>query len=371
MSQGRLERVFWRLSVQAKFDMKKVRNLLVVTQEVDYDHDRVRFMCSWLEEFAKYHDRVHVICIRKGNIKKLPGNVKVYSLGKGKPRILQVLTYWRFLFGLRKCYGLVFAHNFAHWVTLGFPFYRLGKKTVFFWHCNKEKKSENFLGVLLCDRLLTHSKYSFPYPMPGKTSYFPHGIDMSLFKPKNRQSSDPFTILAVGRASPEKRFEMLAEVIKGLQNVKVRIISAVTCDKDTEHIRRFADKCKELGVAEKFEFKFNVPNKLMPYEYARADVSVNLCTTGALDKVVLESMASAIPVILCNRSFKQYLGELWAVVGFDESSVSDLRHKIKNIVSMSDLSRKLLAGKLRQIALENHNVPHLISKLESEFEKYG
>jgi glycosyltransferase involved in cell wall biosynthesis len=352
---------------------KQNKNLLLITHAVDYDHSRTRFMCSWLEEFSKYHKKVNVICLLKGNVKGLPKNVIVHSLGKESktPRFIQILKYMALINKLSNEYDIVFAHNYANWVTFGYPLFKKNQKPIFWWHCNKEKGIANYFGGLLCDRLFTHSKASFPYDFSKKMEFFGHGIDTSLFYTIKKKTSDKFKIITVGRLSHEKRFGFLAKAMRNMDNSCIlEIVSSISNKSNIKGLMKLIEVIAKENVSKKVCFRFNVPNKDMNAVYNDSGLSVNLCETGALDKVVLESMAAGTLPLVCNRSFKPYFGKYWNILGFREDSYEDMLQKIKGIKKISKEKCDKIKKFLRDVVIKKHSVEVLIRDFEKSFDNF-
>lgn len=345
--------------------------LLFVTHAVDYDHDRVRFICSWLEEFSTYHEEVHVITLIKGNVEGLPKNVKVYGLGKnhGTSKFHQVKEYRRLVKELTPKVDIVFVHNWPGWVILGNGQFKKHGKPILYWKCNKVRDPLVWIAGKMCTRIMTQNEWSFPYPMPEKTDYFSHGIDMQQFKQLAKEKSKTFKLMSVGRFSNEKRFPILVQAIKELEEVELTLVTAIATKKNREELGEILALVRNEGVGHKVRFAFNVPNKHMNELYNAADLTVNLCEQGALDKVVFESMAAGVPVILNNESFKPFLEEQWKDVHF-KASKEDIIKKIEHFKKMGAPARKAYGKKLREIAEKKASVKQLIASYEKTIERY-
>ena len=59
--------------------------LLIITQKVSREDSVLGFFHSWIREFATRFEKVTVICLEKGSY-DLPGNARVFSLGKNSQR---------------------------------------------------------------------------------------------------------------------------------------------------------------------------------------------------------------------------------------------------------------------------------------------
>lgn len=350
------------------------KSLLLVAHSLDYGHPRNRFICSWVEEFSKVYDLVHVVVQYMGDTRALPSNVVVHSLGKdkNKRKCMQFFNFVRLLVRLRRSYNRVLVHNYANWVTIGFPFFWVFGKPVYFWHCNRERKFRNYIAGQLADRIFTHSENSFPYPMPHKTSYFGHGIDVSSFSKGRvdfRGKQRRIRILAVGRPSKEKRFSVLISALQKVNfNFEIHFVLSVSNERDYKDTKTLISSVNDAGIADKVLFSFNVPNENMVGVFKNADVAVNLSTTGALDKVVLEAIAARTPPLVCNYSFKETFGDHWDLLSFKENDVEDLVNqivRIKGLANRDDILKVLI----KRVS-EKHSVQRLISDFRKEFDRH-
>ena len=112
---------------------------------------------------------------------------------------------------------------------------------------------------------------------------------------------------------------------------------------------------------EKFiEFTGSVPYEKIGEYYFNADVFVHLSKTGSVDKVVLEAMASGIPVFSSSEAFKNIVFPQFLISG----DPNELAYKIMNFTPISEDE----TSKLRDYVASNHSLKNLIERIIKEIE---
>lgn len=132
------------------------------------------------------------------------------------------------------------------------------------------------------------------------------GVDGSMFHPskrldKHRKDWAPngeLIMICVARLAPEKGFEFLSEVMKELDNrdfqFKLVIVGGNQSQKVEQEIR---DLFAGLAAKGKVVFTGMLRGEALASAYASADIFLHCSITETFGLVVLESMASGVPVI--------------------------------------------------------------------------
>ena len=111
------------------------------------------------------------------------------------------------------------------------------------------------------------------------------------------------------------------------------------------------DLVRNCKLEECVEFIDGAPYAQMPRYYQEADLFVNPSSTGSLDKVVLEAMASGCLVLNCNEAYKDILADKYL---FQKGNEKDLARKIVYLMSQNK------DPILREIVVKNHNLDNFI-----------
>lgn len=351
--------------------------LLILTQKVDMNDDVLGFMHGWIAEFAKRCEKITVVCLEKG-VFDLPPNVKVLSLGKenGRSKIKYLFNFYKYIWRERRNYDTVFVHMNKEYVVLGgLPWRALGKR-IGLWHVHKKIDFKLKLAEMLSHIIFTASSDGFNLKSK-KLKIIGHGIDMNKFYYGQRaKPGGDFKIIYVGRISRIKNQKLLIEAIKilderGVKNIKVDLVGSPIYAEDNDYKNELVKQIENSRLENRARFIGSVPNKEMAVVYGQADLSINLCPTGGMDKAVLESMASGVPVIVFNKAFAPLLNESDNLILFDLSA-RELADKIYALLNTPKEKLSLIGQNLRKKIIDQYNLTSLVSKIVNGLEnKYG
>jgi glycosyltransferase involved in cell wall biosynthesis len=343
--------------------------LLILTQAVDLDHPYLGFFHRWLEEFAKECELVTVISLQKGRY-QLPENVKVFSLGKeeGNSKLHRINNFYKYIFQESENYDGVFVHMNPAYVVLGGLFWRMAGKRIALWYTHRQVDMKLKIAEKIANIIFTASEESFTLKSK-KVHIVGHGIDVTRFisiERKQKSEGEPVRIISVGRISPIKNCNTLIEtaaILKKEWNKKFQIvfIGEANDERDEDYKRTLKELVLSRDLSDVVTFIGKVTQEKLPEEYARADLSVNLTPTGGVDKVVLESMASGVPVFSSNKTFIDYFGGLWSDLIFQERDARDLADKIIKFFASDKVAQT--GQDLQKIAKNKADIAVLIKKI--------
>ncbi len=344
--------------------------LLIVTQKIDKNDGYFGFFHGWLLEFAKQCESVTVIGLEVGAY-DLPKNVKVYSLGKesGKSRLKYIWRLWKYSWRERKNYSAVLAHMSPLYVIFGFPVWKMTGKKIGMWYVHRNVDTKLRIATALADVVFSAVPESFRIKTP-KVNFMGQAVPIDLYaRPREfaPEKSKAFKIISVGRITPIKNLDTLAQAVAILRDqnilVDVDLIGEPVVPADIECKKKLVDIIAEKNVGDRIHFVGNVPNKNIPPLYWQSDLSVNLCPTGGLDKVVLESMAAGTPTIVSNKAFEKHFGQYKDRLIFAERNPEDCAKKIKAFIESSD--QKAVAAYLQNVVKEKSSLESLIRHIIS------
>jgi len=365
--------------------------LLILTQKVDINDDILGFMHGWIKEFAKYCEKVTVVCLQKGEY-ELPENVEVLSLGKEKYinqksasllkkllncYIVKLLYCWRFyqyIWHYRRSYDNVFVHMNPEYVMLGGWLWKVWDKKIGLWYTHKVVNLKLRMATKLADIVFTASKESFRLKSK-KIRVMGHGIDVNRFKNYKLKikNDEKFKIIYIGRISKIKNQKLLIEAIdilvnqNGFTNLEVSLVGGIVTKEDRDYLDRLKILIRERKLNQYIDLIGSIANKDITKIYNQADLSINLCPTGGLDKAVLESMACEILVIVLNKAFVDILESYKYKLVLNGEDEKELAEKIKQIIKITPKKREDIGKKLRQIVVKDHSLDNLIKKIIKNF----
>jgi glycosyltransferase involved in cell wall biosynthesis len=316
--------------------------LLITTQSVDLDDAALGFFHRWLVEFSKQYEEVSVICLKEGR-HDLPPNVKIFSLGKekGAGKVVRTARFFRYIWVLRRGYDAVFVHMNPIYIALGGIFWKASGKHIGLWYTHRQVNALLRVAERLADVVFTASPESFRIKS-GKVRVLGHGIDLEklAYRP-HRTSGERIRLLHVGRITRIKNCDVLIEAARILKSagrdISLVFIGSPATPEDAEYQAALKRQVEEAGLGGDVEFRGSVAHDGIGDVFREADVSVNLCPTGGVDKVVLESMACGTSVLASNRTFAAYFGRYSDRLLFEERNPRDLADKIVDLVSSADV----------------------------------
>ena len=336
----------------------------MITRKVDKDDAQMGFAFNWINKLSQKVDQLKVICLEKGNTDGLLENVEVFSLGKenGKNRIKEFLNFRKGALKFIKQVDGVFCHQNPEYTILISPYAKIFQKKIVCFYGHKTINWKVKLMHFFSNKVVTSSEGGFQINS-SKRKIIGQGINTDLFKPDiNKKKSKELKIIAVGRISPIKNYETLIKATKILKNkgldLTVNIAGPVLLEKQKEYL----NELKQLVKKEKLESQVHFLGGTIQSEtiklYQNSDLSVNLCPTGAPDKVGFEAMACTVPLLACNHSYIKNFGPYSEQLLFKEKNPKDLAEKILNLYQSNQLEK--IGYFLRNQVVKYHNLDNLL-----------
>ena len=345
----------------------------MITRKVDRDDAQAGFTYYWVNKFGQNIENLYVICLEKGNIDGLGSNIEIFSLGKEKEknRLKEFINFQKGAIKFIRQVDGIFCHMNPIYTILIAPYAKLFNKKIIAWYSHKAITWQLRLVNFLVSRIVTPTQESLRLKTKKKL-IMGHGIDTELFKPALvKEQNKTLQIISVGRISPIKDYKTLILAAKALidkydfKQFKISIVGAIGLLNQQEHFNGLKRMTKEYNLANIIKFVGAVPNRQLPDMYQQTDISINLCPTGSPDKAVLESMACALPTLVCNKTFIDDFGQHAKYLIFKEKNAEDLAEKIIKIKQNNEL--KQIGYFLRQQIIEKHNLNKLIIKILNAF----
>lgn len=348
--------------------------LLILTQAVDENNPILGFFIDWIKEFAKNCEFVTVICLQEGSY-NLPVNVRVLSLGKegGVSRIKYLYNFYRYIWRERHNYNKVFVHMNPIYVVLGGLFWKVFRRKIGLWYVHKEVDLKLKLSEKIADFIFTASEESNGLKSK-KVKVLSHGINLRQFFSEQKDNDGFFNILYVGRISPIKNQLLLVRALKIIveagkaDRLKIKLIGDAISDNDQGYKQQIKNFIELNKLGEYIEFIGFVSNDKIVDYYHQADLSINLCPTGGLDKAVLESILCGVPAIVLNKTFISEFGKYSDDLILNIDDPDKLADMILGIKKMDKEKNKKMMDDLMIEVKERHSSEDLISKI---FKIYG
>jgi glycosyltransferase involved in cell wall biosynthesis len=358
----------------------EILRVLMITQKVDLDDDVLGFTHTWVNNLAERVAQLHLLALSVGRC-ELRDNVTLYSMGKER-RASRLQRFVSFngvlsLLVLRRQVDVVFVHMVPLYAILAAPWTKLVGVPMVLWFTHKSVNWKLKLAHWLVDRVVTASSESFCLPS-DKVIVTGHGVDTEVFRPaEGPRPRRPFTVLSVGRISPIKDYETLIEAAdilinqQGRRDLRFVVVGDVGTPRQVAYREQLLTEVRRRRLGNSFEFVGAVPHTRVVTCYQQADLFVNLCPTGGLDKAVLEAMACGVVPLVSNVAFELLLGTLAAQLMFAAGNVPDLAGKIERLVQLSEMEREVWGKELRSIVVQQHSVHGLMDRLVEAWSQGG
>ncbi|MFC1791129.1 glycosyltransferase family 4 protein [Gemmatimonadota bacterium] len=124
-----------------------------------------------------------------------------------------------------------------------------------------------------------------------------NGVDVDLFSPAPgpRREKNGLRLLWVGKFDGRKGERDLLDMMKGLQGEEAQVV--LTMVGDGPGRSGFETAVADSGLGERVRVRPHVDFHRMPFEYREADVFVFPSRSEGMPKVILEAMASGLPIV--------------------------------------------------------------------------
>ena len=206
--------------------------------------------------------------------------------------------------------------------------------------------------------------------MPGEV-HIKSGEELTNFPSLSKEGSGEvhvFKIIYIGRISKIKNQKLLFQALnilvnkKFIHSIKIDLIGDARTKDELRYEKDLKLYLKEHKLNNFVDFKGAVNfNDIIKY-YQNADLSLNLCPTGGMDKAVLESLASSVPLIVINKAFNEVLNDFRDMMILENENPEELSEKIIKIKNLEEEKMEEIKIKLREKA-KNFSLDNLIKKI--------
>jgi glycosyltransferase involved in cell wall biosynthesis len=315
--------------------------VVFATQVVDPDDPVLGAVVGKLRALAARVDEVVVLAGRAVD-GALPDNCRVHVFGaesksgRGRAFVSALRTE------LKPKPVAVVAHSVPLYAILAGPVVRPRGIPLLLWFTHWKRSRTLVVAERLSTAVLTVERRSFPLDS-GKVVAIGHGIDTDVFGCVEREPGERLRAVSLGRTSPAKGFETIAQACE-LADVELEVYGPSTTDEE----RAERDRLLSLGIQMRGPVAYSDVRELL----ASRDVLVNNMREGALDKIVYEAAATCMPVLASNTGFDDILPpELIFPRGDPAALAARLR-------TLTEMDRNALGHDLRARVVDHHSAGH-------------
>jgi glycosyltransferase involved in cell wall biosynthesis len=204
------------------------------------------------------------------------------------------------------------------------------------------------------DRIVVNSEYMrnnvvFWYRVNrDKVSVIPNGVDVQMFADNNERimlEGDP-SVLFVGHLSRLKGVDILIQAITKLRselpNIRLHIVGGGSAS-------HFEAQAKKEGVEKYVIFHGLAAHSILPAYYKSADICIFPSRHEGFGIVILEAMASGIPVIASDiPSFRETISNGIDGILFKSGDVDALTNEVVNLYQNPNLRKELSRNAIKK-----------------------
>ena len=345
--------------------------LLLFNLATDEADPVLGFGSVWIRELAGHCETIDVITMYRGVV-DLPDNVRVYSAGRehGWSKARRLATFYRQLTRLlsSRRYDLCFAHMMPLFAALAGPLLKARGVPLVLWYAHRQETRQLRLGLAMSWRAVTSVATSFPVPT-DKLRVVGQGIDTDFYAPASRAESagdERPLVLQVARLAAIKHQATTIRAVAGT-GARLVFVGGVQPGYPDDYQRELEALCAQLS--QRCRFTGDLPAAGVRDWNRRATVAVNTSPVGLFDKSALESMACALPTVVCNPAFAPALGEHRDLLMIDgPEDAAGLRERLAHLLALPAGERERIGRALRDGVMREHSLKTLIERLLSVFE---
>jgi glycosyltransferase involved in cell wall biosynthesis len=341
-----------------------LRRLVFVTQAIDADHpnlaqtiDAVRALAERCEEVVVLTDRV-----RRND---LQANVSFRTFGSGS-RLGRGVRYPLGLLAATRTRrpDAFIAHMSPIFLILAAPVLKPLRVPMALWYTHWRATPALRLADRLSDVALTVDAASYPL-RTGKARGIGHAIDVNAFSPRATEPEGPLQLLALGKTDPWKGLPLLLDaferLIAGGVEARLAIRGPQLTPVQATHRDELAARVAASSVLRgRVSIDEPVSRDRVPelIRQAHAVVSPGGVRAGgeALDKVLFETAACAVPVVASHPSLARVLATTPVRLSFRPGDADDLAATLAGLAAATPAERIESGRVLRRWVEAEHSV---------------
>ena len=321
--------------------------LVVITQRVDEDDPALGATVPKLRALAERVDELVVLALHAAPT-ELPGNVRVETFGAGASALTGLRLAARLAPQLRRRPVAVLAHMSPVYAIVAAPLTRPLRVPLLLWFTHWRDSRPLRVAERLATRVVSVDRSSFPFPS-GKVVAVGHGIEVDE-PPARRVDDGVLRLLALGRTSPAKGLTTIVGAAASVDGVELEIRGPSLTDEERRHRADLVARGARVEDA--------VPRSHIGGVYASVDALVNNMRAGALDKVVYEAAAAALPVLVASDGFASLVDGIEPPLRFVQDDEASLAERIRDLRDAGPSGRAAVGEELRRRVVRDHSVEH-------------
>lgn len=336
-------------------------NLLVLNYVMDPAHPALAHQVEVVEKLALKFKSVTVLTGQQNWIPSAP-NIRVFTSNWRPGHDLEnILRFYKVFFQLMhdNHFVSVFSHMTSVQSCLIGPYLRLRKINHFLWYAHAQNSFILKLAYSWVTQLITSTTGSCP--LSGKkVLYLGQSIDETKFKARSIPNFPLRRFVHVGRADPSKNFNLIIETISYFRKFNSDLLLEFVGSPSGSAQTAELEKLKSFWLAEIdqgwLKFSPAIPRAQVPDLLNKHDVFIH-AFKGSLDKTLIESTMTAMPVCSINQEYVNEFGS-WGSIPITLSGEVDALLKLEGRQLEAEVRRRTIQ------AINRHSSEVWIEKLE-------
>lgn len=336
-------------------------NLLVLNYVMDPTHPALAHQVEVVEELALKFNSVTVLTGQQNWIPSAP-NIRVFTSNWRPGHDLEnILRFYRVFFQIirNNQFVSVFSHMTSVQSCLIGPYLRIRKINHFLWYAHAENSIFLKFAYFWVTRLVTSTTGSCPLS-GDRILYLGQSIDQAKFKARSIPDYPLRRFLHVGRADPSKNFNLMIETISYFRqfhsDLRLEFVGSPSGSVQAAEL----EKLKKFWSAEIargwLKFSPAIPRAHVPELLNKHDIFIH-AFKGSLDKTLIESTMTAMPVCTINQEYLNGFGS-WGSKPITLAGEVDALLKLKEKKLAEVIQRRTIQ------AIELHSSKKWIDELE-------
>ncbi len=337
---------------------RRAVKLVMITQRVDPDDPALGATVPMLRALAARVDELVVLTLI-ARPADLPANVRVRTIAAPNQVLRGARLTAALAAELRSRPAAILAHMAPIYAVLSAPLARPLGVPVLLWFTHWRRSRLLDLAERLSTKVLSVDRTSFPLDS-RKVVAVGHGIDVDSFVPAARAEDGVLRVLALGRTSPAKGLATIVEAAALLgetpSSFELRGPSLTPEEVAERHSLERLVAARDLTARVAIEGP--VPRGGVAQVYAGVDVLVNNMRAGALDKVVYEAAAAALPTLVASAGFDSLVGGIEPPLRFAQDDPESLAARLAALAAAGAERRREIGLELRERVRREHSTEH-------------
>jgi glycosyltransferase involved in cell wall biosynthesis len=267
------------------------------------------------------------------------------------------------------------AHMSPIFLVLAAPLAKAARVPLGLWYVHWQAAPALRLADRLCDIALTVDRATYPLAS-AKVRAIGHAIDVAAFTPRTADPGDgTLRLAALGRMQPWKGFPLLLDAAERLFErgvpAKLEVRGPERTEREARHRAELQSRvAASPSLREIVTVGEAVPRDRVP-ELIRSSHAVvvpgGVREGGeALDKVIFETAACAVPLVASHPSLEHVLAQAPIRLSFRPGDAGDLAEVLAGVAAASPGEREEAGRMLRRWVEGEHSVEHWADRVLQE-----